>query len=349
MSTTPPWGWASWGDEQLRVRASAADSTSDSLIIARSLSGLGSTLGTSSWEVLSAMATLGSIDLGLARAVEPHVDALAILHQARTITGVMIADDDLQTWGVYAASSPGAPVAAHPPVHDPHDPWTLTGTKRWCSLADQVSHALLTATTPDGHQQLFAVDLHARGVSMEMTEWRALGLREITTGAVRMDQVPAHPVGPSGWYLNRPGFAWGGIVVASIWFGAATALASQLWAAAGRRDPDQIALMHIGGCETALHTALAALRDAAVAMDGPDTTIPESAIVAARTRAIVAQVSEQVMVTVGHALGPAPLAFDRSHAKRVADLTLYLRQHHAERDLAHLGALVLDASPDGPA
>jgi hypothetical protein len=44
---------------------------------------------------------------------------------------------------------------------------------------------------------------------------------------------------------------------------------------------------------------------------------------------------------VGHALGPAPLAFDEDHARRVADLELYLRQHHAERDLARLGEATL--------
>ncbi len=36
--------------------------------------------------------------------------------------------------------------------------------------------------------------------------------------------------------------------------------------------------------------------------------------------------------------GPAPLTVDRSHAQRVADLQVYVRQHHAERDLARIGA-----------
>ena len=35
---------------------------------------------------------------------------------------------------------------------------------------------------------------------------------------------------------------------------------------------------------------------------------------------------------------------DPVHAARVADLTLYLRQHHAERDLAALGRLVTPAT-----
>jgi hypothetical protein len=36
-------------------------------------------------------------------------------------------------------------------------------------------------------------------------------------------------------------------------------------------------------------------------------------------------------------LGPGPLCSDDVHARRVADLTIYLRQSHAERDLADLG------------
>ena len=37
------------------------------------------------------------------------------------------------------------------------------------------------------------------------------------------------------------------------------------------------------------------------------------------------------------ALGPAPLVTDETHARRVADLHLYLRQHHGPRDTARTG------------
>ncbi len=40
--------------------------------------------------------------------------------------------------------------------------------------------------------------------------------------------------------------------------------------------------------------------------------------------------------------GPAPLALDGPHARRVADLTMYVRQSHAEADLAALGRLAAD-------
>lgn len=341
MPPTTPWDWAEWGDQALAERVAREGAIDAALTLAKSLSSLGAGVGTASWTVLSAMATLGSVNLSVARAVEPHLDAAAILHQARATQTCSIDVLPGQTWGVYAAHPPGTRVDASPASGS--DKWNLSGVKPWCSLADQVSHALITAAVEGGHQQLFAVDLSGAGVRVDMAQWNALGLRNIHTGTVHLDHASAYPVGPAGWYLDRPGFAWGGIVVAAVWFGAAATLAGQLWSAARRRAPDQIALMHIGACEAALDTAITCLRASAVVMDDPDISSTQAAITAARARTIVAGVAEQVMATVGHALGPGPLAFDHEHATRVADLTLYLRQHHAERDLVHLGSLVLDA------
>jgi hypothetical protein len=49
---------------------------------------------------------------------------------------------------------------------------------------------------------------------------------------------------------------------------------------------------------------------------------------------------DDVLATVGRALGAGPLAHDGAHAQRVADLSVYVRQHHGERDLAALGDLL---------
>ena len=46
-----------------------------------------------------------------------------------------------------------------------------------------------------------------------------------------------------------------------------------------------------------------------------------------------------MLTHVGRALGAGPLCLDAVHAQRAADLPVYLRQSHAERDLAGLGAL----------
>jgi len=45
----------------------------------------------------------------------------------------------------------------------------------------------------------------------------------------------------------------------------------------------------------------------------------------------------------------APLAFDEEHARRAADLELYIRQHHAERDLARLGSMLTADAGSGAA
>jgi hypothetical protein len=42
------------------------------------------------------------------------------------------------------------------------------------------------------------------------------------------------------------------------------------------------------------------------------------------------------------AVGAGPLSHDEAHSRAVADLTVYLRQHHAEGDLARLGELVAE-------
>ncbi len=65
-------------------------------------------------------------------------------------------------------------------------------------------------------------------------------------------------------------------------------------------------------------------------------------LLAKRVRATVARAVDEVLARAGRALGPAPLALDAAHAKRVADLQLYVRQHHAERDLASLGRALAD-------
>ena len=48
---------------------------------------------------------------------------------------------------------------------------------------------------------------------------------------------------------------------------------------------------------------------------------------------------DEAITRTGRALGPGPLCQDAQHAQRVADLTIYVRQSHAERDLEVLGRL----------
>ncbi|WP_188509567.1 acyl-CoA dehydrogenase family protein [Conyzicola nivalis] len=292
-------------------------------------SGAGST--TDLWE---AFATLAAHDLGAARAIEPHLDALAILEQA---DGVGTADDTAaapRTWGVFAAEGGDDPLVAT----RGDDGWRLSGTKPWCSLADRLDQALVSAHVDGGARRLFAVDLGSPGVNVLEDAWHARGLTEIPSGPVRFDAVAGIPVGDAGWYLSRPGFAWGGIGVAACWFGGAVGIARTVFAAA--RDDKPFAVMHLGAIDELLEGARRALAEAAELVDGHEETV-DPGLLAARVRSTVARACDEIVERAGRALGPAPLALDAEHAKRVADLQLYVRQHHAERDQHALGSALL--------
>jgi alkylation response protein AidB-like acyl-CoA dehydrogenase len=280
------------------------------------------------------LATIAAADLGAARAIEPHLDAIAILAQADQSDLVI----EGTTWGVFAAEG-GPPLAASRVGDD----WRLAGTKPWCSLADRLTSALVTATLDDGSRRLFAVDLRNHGVTVQADSWHARGLVEIPSGPVRFEDVAATPVGDAGWYLDRPGFAWGGIAVAACWYGGTVALARDLYAAiAGRPKPGDIALAHLGAVDEQVESARRALDDAAAQIDSGSAEGTTGSLLAKRVRSTVVRAAEDTLTRIGHALGPAPLAQSAEHAKRVADLTLYIRQHHAEKDDASLGrALVV--------
>jgi hypothetical protein len=293
------------------------------------------------WRALTALA-VG--DLTAARVIEAHTDALAILAEAAadvTVDDVALAKVGAgqdSTWGVFAAEGAGVRVDAQ----QDGDRWTLSGIKPWCSLADRLSHALITAHTGDGSRRLFAIKLRASSVRSGDDGWVARGLTDVPSGPIELTKCPAVPVGPDGWYLRRPGFAWGGIGVAACWFGGAIGLGRTLRAASLTKAPDQIGAMHLGAVDLALFSADAVLTAAAAAVDAGAAAGQHGVLLALRVRAAVANACEETLTRTGHALGPAPLARDERHARRVADLQLYLRQHHAERDQAALGRAVLD-------
>jgi hypothetical protein len=87
-----------------------------------------------------------------------------------------------------------------------------------------------------------------------------------------------------------------------------------------------------------LTAAEATLAAAAAYVDGdPRNQSGLAELTARRARAVVETAADEAIVRTGRALGPGPLCMDGGHARRVADLTVYLRQSHAERDLESLG------------
>jgi len=155
--------------------------------------------------------------------------------------------------------------------------------------------------------------------------------------------IAAEPVGAPGAYTDRPGFTHGGAGVAACWYGGAREVGRTLLAAAEKRDVGPHALAHLGAVDIALTTARAALDRAAAQIDAdPRDLRAGGRVQALPVRALVEATATEVMNRVGRALGAGPLSHDEAHSRRVADLTVYLRQHHAERNLAELGALVAE-------
>ena len=193
------------------------------------------------------------------------------------------------------------------------------------------------------------MDLCDQGVRTDPAAptWIARGLASVTSTGLELEHVAATAVGGPGWYLQRPGFAWGGIGVAAVWFGGAVGVARRVHAALRRREPDQVGLAHLGELDVVLAGARASLADAAGVVDGGRASADEAARLALRVRSQVAETVERVLRVADHGLGPGPLALEEEHARRVDDLRLYVRQHHAERDLAALGGQVLPAADAG--
>jgi alkylation response protein AidB-like acyl-CoA dehydrogenase len=302
---------------------------SDGLLVAP-LPGHGRTQARFDW-----LAAIGELDLTLARLAEAHLDAIAILAELGAEPAVAG-----QLWGVWAAEPPTARVDA---TQDADGGWRLTGRKAWCSGAGICTNALVTAQAPDGNR-LFAVDLVSDRVQAEEKTWQALALTGCDTRTVRFDDAAAIAVGGPGAYVERPGFWHGAAGVAAVWYGGAVAVARALLAAADRRTPDDLGLAHLGAIDVALAAAAASLRSAAMLFDAdPDDRAGRAAVIAREVRGVVEATATEVLDGVGRALGATPLAMNHAHARCVADLTLYLRQSHAERDLADLGRRLLEA------
>ena len=287
------------------------------------------------WELL---ASVTAVDVAAGRILEPHLDALHILAQAGH-------DQPAGAWGVFAAEGPGQKLEAK---KDDDGGYVLEGDKPWCSLAAQLDGAVITAHLPgEKGRAAFAVDLRDPGVTCGEPAWTSRGLREIPSGPVHFNRVPATIIEGPGWYHQRPGFAWGGMGVAACWLGGAIGLARDFAESLARsadkgRAADQVALAHLGDIDRTINSATASLARAAERIDAfePDA-FSSTWSGALRVRGTVAAAVERIQTLVNQNLGPGPLAFNEAYGKRMADLSLYVRQHHAMRDDAQLGARAL--------
>ncbi|CAK15549.1 acyl-CoA dehydrogenase family protein [Pseudomonas entomophila] len=278
-----------------------------------------------------ALARVAGCDLSLAKLYEGHTDALAILAEcgAAHHAGEGI-------WGVWAAEPPDARTRI---VARDGEQVRLQGRKAWCSGALQIDRALLTAWD-DEQPQLVAIELPHPSQRIQTDHWQAVGMAATASVAIAFDDSPGLVIGEPRQYLSRPGFWHGGAGIAACWYGAAEALADYLREHCRKPRPDPHADAHLGAVDAALLGARAALRECAAWID--QHPHDDASFEVRRTRAQVEQAVELVIQHVGHALGATPFCRSSHFARLSADLPVYLRQSHAERDLAELGRQLTD-------
>lgn len=289
-----------------------------------------------------ALAQVAQADLSLAKLFEGHVDALAILAELQDGAAPPEA-----VWGVWAAEAPNGKARI---VSDDGPAVRLGGAKCWCSGAGSASHALLTAWDPQADApQLVQIAIDQPGVVVDRDRWQAVGMRDSASLDIALDDAHGRRVGPLGAYLSRPGFWHGGAGIAACWYGGARGLALELkralqTAAPPARSP--FALSALGKVDLALTATAAVLRDVAHAIDADPAR--DARALALRARLAAEQAATAVLHEVGRTLGAAPFCRDRRFARAAADLPVFIRQSHAERDSAALGACVLDEEAAWP-
>jgi len=278
------------------------------------------------------LALLAEEDIVAARIAEAHVDAVAILDELGAKP-----PEPGQLWGVWAAESPDAVLTASDMGGGA---FVLNGTKVWCSGAGFCTHALVTARIDHGIRGLFAVTITDPAVKPLPSTWWNAGMAGSDTRPVQFHNAQAIAVGDPGDYLSRPGFWHGAIGVAACWLGGARRVAGPLYRCASSESADAYSLAHLGAVDAALAAGEAILGSAAAQIDSdPFDRAGIAQLLARRARTVVEHAVDEAITRTGRALGPGPLCQDGRHAQRVADLTIYVRQSHAERDLAELGRL----------
>ncbi|ETZ66425.1 acyl-CoA dehydrogenase, middle domain protein [Mycobacterium sp. MAC_080597_8934] len=277
------------------------------------------------------LAELAAENIVAARVAEAHVDAVAILHE---LGGKP--PEPGQLWSVWAAEARDAVLTAT----DIRGAYLLNGTKVWCPGAGFCTHALVTARRDDGTPGLFAVTVTDPTVKALPSTWWNAGMAGSDTRPVQFTNTHAVAVGDPGDYLIRPGFWHGAIGVAACWLGGARRVADPLYRCAASQSADAYSLAHLGAVDAALAAGDAMLAAAAAQVDAdPFDRAGTAQLLARRVRTVVEHAVDEAITRTGRALGPGPLCQDGRHAQRVADLSIYIRQSHAERDLAELGRL----------
>ena len=268
---------------------------------------------------------IGEEDLSLAKIAEAHFDAIAILAEACEAPAAGA------VYTVWASELAGQALSFFADATTP----CVSGAKPFCSGGALVDRALVTV----GHPEPLLVEIDLRRAAQHITHdpsaWHTEAFRLTQTGAVRFSDAPVERVvGGAGFYLERPGFWNGACGPAACWAGGAAGLLHFV-RQSKRNDPHTVA--HRAAIESNVWAMRALLTETGQEIDAAPSDIMAAHVRALRLRHLVERLATDTLDRFARAYGPQPLAMDEEMSRRSAELGLFLRQCHGERDLEALG------------
>jgi hypothetical protein len=275
--------------------------------------------------VVAALVKVGRVDLCLGRLVEGHADAMRILQQAD-------APRRDGVYGVWASRSAGTGLVAERGVGGS---WRLSGEMRFASGVDLIDRVLVPGWLDDEHHLLF--DVPAGGFTPRYDSWPTPamdGARSFTCTCRDLDAGAA--IGPRDFYLRRPGFLLGGLGPAAVWTGGAHLVADLVSTGLGRFAVTDHQQRRLGTLLQAVWSAEAALSRAVAAIE--DTTDADvAATEVSHARTAVATGCDVVRTEAEVVVGPGGLSTNGRLVRALADLAIYVRQHHLDATLQGYG------------
>lgn len=278
--------------------------------------------------LLALLTKLGAVHLSLARLIEGHVNAFALLWQYGTATQrrrVMRYVREGGLLGVWNAPVPGAPLALV--AEGAH--FRLDGSKIYASGAGAIRRPLLTATDEDGRLLMVWCDVSAAAV--DLSDWRVQGMRATATGTVRLDGVIVAAdelFGADQDYHRQPAFSGGAWRFVAAQLGAAGALVDTLRHSlrAAHRDGDPHQRARLADAALRLETGRLWTDAAARMADDPAHAPADVVAYVGMARLVVEDAAMAIITLVQRSIGLRALHEDHPAERICRDLATYLRQ-----------------------
>jgi len=277
-------------------------------------------------DLCTVLRLLGAGDLSIARLIEGHINAIALVCRYGTPAQQASLASDVRDGALAAVW--GADDAAGLKIVSRDRYSELRGRKILASGAGLVTRPLVTAKSGDD-QYMYLLRL-APDHPVDLSGWTAQGMRSTATGAIDLTEIPIGPdetVGAAGDFMRQPTFSGGAWRFCAAHLGAMERLVElfrQHLVARGRAE-DPYQLQRVAVCVAAVRTARFWVEEAARRFGGeadPEATVAFTNM----TRMVTERSALDIMESVQRGVGLSAFIRPDPIERICRDLSTYLRQ-----------------------